>query len=283
MKSIARRAYFELCVGLILGGSALLAASAVCEAEGPSQAADQEFRTYVTQLESRLAQQHKSGDTFLAHLVPSSDNDSRLRQGEMVIEHLTPEGYADQNGAMLHHWRDTLFVPGAKAADFERLVRNFNAYPRYFSPQVLRTQVLQNQGDRQQVLMRVRQKHVITVVMDTTYDITFGRFDRQHGYCYSLSAKISEIKAPGTSAERTLSVDEEHGFLWHTNTYWSYEERDGGLYLQIESVSLTRAIPAGLGWAIQPFVESVPRESLEFTLRAVRDALKSQSDRGTGL
>jgi hypothetical protein len=58
------------------------------------------------------------------------------------------------------------------------------------------------------------------------------------------------------------------------NTYWSYEERDGGLYLQIESVSLTRSIPTGLGWLIGPFVESVPRESLEFTLQATRDALK---------
>jgi len=71
-----------------------------------------------------------------------------------------------------------------------------------------------------------------------------------------------------------LSAAEEHGFLWRLNTYWSYEERDGGLYMQIESVSLTRSIPTGLGWAVGPFVESVPRDSLEFTLRAVCDALK---------
>jgi hypothetical protein len=79
---------------------------------------------------------------------------------------------------------------------------------------------------------------------------------------------------PGTPAERALSSSEEHGFLWRMNTYWSYEERDGGLYMQIESVSLTRSIPTGLGWAIGPFVESVPRESLEFTLRAACNALR---------
>ena len=70
---------------------------------------------------------------------------------------------------------------------------------------------------------------------------------------------------------------EEHGFLWRLNTYWSYEERDGGLYMQVESVSLTRAIPTGLGWAVGPFVESVPRESLEFTLRAACNALREVS------
>ena len=71
-----------------------------------------------------------------------------------------------------------------------------------------------------------------------------------------------------------LSPSEEHGFLWRLNTYWSYEERDGGLYMQIESVSLTRSIPTGFGWLVRPFVESVPRESLEFTLRSMCNALR---------
>jgi hypothetical protein len=85
---------------------------------------------------------------------------------------------------------------------------------------------------------------------------------------------VAEIAAPGTAHERALAPSEDHGFLWRMNTYWSYQERDGGLYTQVESVSLTRSIPAGLGWAIEPFIESVPRESLEFTLRSARNALR---------
>ena len=73
-----------------------------------------------------------------------------------------------------------------------------------------------------------------------------------------------------------MNAAEEHGFLWRQNTYWSYEERDGGLYLQIESVSLSRSIPTGLGWALRPYVESVPRESLEFTLRSACEAITNQ-------
>lgn len=122
--------------------------------------------------------------------------------------------------------------------------------------------------------MRVRQRHVITVVMDTAYDVDFGRLDAQYGYSISRSTRIDEIDSPGTNAERTLNADEEHGFLWRLNTYWSYEERDGGLYLQIEAVSLTRSIPHGLGWAVRPYVESIPRESLEFTLRSTCNALR---------
>ncbi|MGO9317232.1 MAG: hypothetical protein ACLPXT_06575 [Terracidiphilus sp.] len=252
----------------------LFTVNPVCLEAEPTPAALSAFNSYITALESRLAQQHGSQNGFLAPLSPAAQSESRLRRGELIIERLTPSSGPDLPGAMLHHWRGTAFAPGAKAADFERLMKNFSAYPQYYSPQVLQAQILMQQGDRFQVVMRVRQRHILTVVMDTTYDITFGRLDPLHGYSLSRSTQISEINSPGTDHERALSSSEEHGFLWRLYTYWSCEERDGGLYMQIESVSLTRSIPTGLGWAIGPFVESVPRESLEFTLRSTGNALR---------
>jgi hypothetical protein len=177
-------------------------------------------------------------------------------------------------GALLHDWRGTAFAPGAKAADFVRLMQDINAYPQHYAPQVVSAKLLSQQGDHLQATMRVKQKHVITVVLDTTYDITFGQLNALDGYSYSRSTKISEIESPGTSQERALGPNEDHGFLWRLNTYWTYEEADGGLYLQIESVSLTRSIPAGLGWIVSPFIQKIPRESTEFTLRATIAALK---------
>jgi hypothetical protein len=242
----------------------------------PPPAAVSAFNSYARAVESRLAQQHRSPHAFLAPATSGSASlEARLRQGELLVEraneHVTP---ADFSGALLHHWRGTAFAPEARAGDFQRLMRDFNAYPQHFSPQVLQARVLTQSGDRMQAWMRVRQRHVITVVMDTTYDISFGQLDVQHGYSISESTRIAEIEAPGLPAEHTLDASEEHGFLWRLNTYWSYEERDGGLYLQIEAVSLTRSIPRGLGWVVRPYVESVPPESLEFTLRSACNALR---------
>jgi hypothetical protein len=251
-----------------------VAAVPYCAPAEPSAAAVSAFDSYTSAVESRLARQHRSQDGFLAPLASPAQSEQRLRQGDLIVEQLTPSTGAVFSGAMLHHWRGTAFAPGATAADFERLMKNFNAYPERFSPQVLQAKVLAQQGDHLQAVMRVRQKHVLTVVMDTAYDIAFGRLDARHGYSISRSTRISEIASPGTAAERTLAPGEEHGFLWRMNTYWSYEERAGGLAMQIESVSLTRAIPTALGWAVSPFVESVPRESLEFTLRATCNALR---------
>lgn len=242
-------------------------------AEAPA-AGEKAFNEYAAKVEARLTLQHRSVEGFLANpgIGP------RVRRGELVIEHLTPAEQGDLPGALLHHWRGTAFVAGAKAAGFERLMKNFNSYPQLFKPQVVKARILSPYSgaipDRFTASMRVRQKHVITVVMDTTYEVTFGRLDPRHGYSISRSTRIDEISSPGTPKEHALSVKEEHGFLWRLNTYWSYEERDGGLYMQVESISLTRGIPAGLAWAVRPYVESVPRESLEFTLRATCRALK---------
>ena len=214
-------------------------------------------------------EKHKSTEDFLAPV-----DRARVKNGDVVIEHLTPENTKELPGALMQDWRGTAFVPGAKGEDFERVMRNFAVFPRIYTPEVLRATVRTLGPNHYLVAMRVRQKHIITVVMDTTYDTTFGRLDAQHGYSLSRSTEVTEIDAAGTATERALSANEQHGYLWRLNNYWSYEERDGGLYIQVESVSLSRSAPKGLGWVIGPFIESVPRESLEFTLRATRDALK---------
>jgi hypothetical protein len=251
-------------------------ALAAANAQTPSEAVA-DFSRYTSTVESRLTAEHVAGD------MPLSPTDrDRLRNGELVIQKLVPEKDADPPGAMLHGWRGTAFAPGATAADFERLLRDFPSYTTVYAPEVVRATIISHQGDSYSITMRVKQKHVLTVVMDTAYDVTFASPAHARGWSISRSTDVREIENAGTDKERTLSPKEEHGFLWRLNTYWTWEERDGGLYLQIESISLTRAIPVGLGFVARPFVESVPRESLEFTLRKTCEALKKPSSSKAG-
>jgi hypothetical protein len=251
----------------------------------PTPSATAAFNSYVGEVESRLAQQHQSQNAFLTPTALTPESDVRLRRGEFIFEQITPSAGEEVSGAILHHWRATAFIAAATSADLTRLMKNLSGYPQRFSPQVLQARVISQRDDHLQVRLRVHQKHIISVVMDQNYDVTFGRLDDKYQYSLSRSTHISEIDSPGTSGERALGPGEEHGFLWRQNTYWSYEERNGGLYMQIESVSLSRSIPSGLGWVVRPFVESVPRESLEFTLRSTCNALMaivSTSTKNTG-
>ena len=246
---------------IFASGLATLLAWSECPAGEPPAAAVLVFNHYVVQMERRLDAEHHAASEL-------------HRRGKgMSIERVDDAERESAPGAMIHHWRGSAFAAGGKAADFERVMHNFGGYSNYFAPEVLRAKVLSRHGDTFAVSIRVRQKHIITVVMDISYDVNFDRLDAHRGWSTSRSTRSAEITGEGTAGERALSSEEEHGFIWRQNTYWTYEERDGGLYLQLESVSMSRAIPKGLAWAVQPFVETVPRESLEFTLQATCDAI----------
>jgi len=73
--------------------------------------------------------------------------------------------------------------------------------------------------------------------------------------------------------ERKTAADTIEGYLWRLNTYCWFDARTEGVYEQCESISLTREPPFGVGWLVKPFVTSIPRETLEATLGAVRNGV----------
>ena len=89
----------------------------------------------------------------------------------------------------------------------------------------------------------------------------------------SYGTRIAEVVHPGEPTERQMPLGKDNGFLWRLYSYWRLFETGHGVYVQCEAVSLTRDIPAGLHWLIAPFIESIPKESLEFTLRSTRAAV----------
>jgi hypothetical protein len=97
--------------------------------------------------------------------------------------------------------------------------------------------------------------------------------DTKRWYSRSYSTRIQEVDDPGTPEERLLPAGDDHGFLWRLYSYWRFEERDGGVYLECQALSLTRDVPTGLGWLIEPIIRQLPRESLANTLRSTREAI----------
>ena len=89
----------------------------------------------------------------------------------------------------------------------------------------------------------------------------------------SRTTRIAEVDNAGKPNEREKLPGTGEGFLWKLNSYWRFEERDGGTWVECQAVSLTRDVPVGLGWIIEPIIRNLPKESLENTLRATRGAL----------
>jgi hypothetical protein len=202
-----------------------------------------------------------------------------LRRGEIYIERLTTREAGKQidvPDGLIHHWVGAVFAPGASLGEALDLLQDYDRHAEVFGPAIARSKLISRDGDVFRVDLRFSMKKVITVVVDTENEARFTRVgsDRARSRIYSL--RVAEVADPGTPQEHQRPVGHDGGFLWRLNTYWRFLEREGGTYVQCEAISLTRSIPFVFEWLIGPFVTSVPRESLTFTLEATRKALASR-------
>jgi hypothetical protein len=245
------------------------------------------FDKYVRLTEQRMDSELGS-DAFLwidrLRGQAKSDALARLKRGELVIERLrTREGGSelDAPDGMIHHWLGLVFLPGVKLQDAVGLLQDYDRHARIYAPNVAASKTLQKNGGRFRVFLRFYMKKVIAVTMNTEHEAAFTQPAPDRAWSQIHSTRIAEVADAGTPQERELPPGRDQGFMWRLNTYWRFVERDGGVYVQCESLTLSRDIPFGLGWLIGPFVTSVPKDSLTFTLEKTRAALKTTSSTGS--
>jgi hypothetical protein len=199
-----------------------------------------------------------------------------LKRGEVQLEQLSTLDNGKPIGCpegMIHHWVGVVFIPGAKLDDVLGVLEDYDHQSTYYSPDVERSKIESRDGDHFRVFLRFRRHKVITVVLNTEHDVHYFHDAPGRAHSRSSAVRIAEVENPGTRDEREKQPGDDGGFLWRMETWWRMEERDGGVYVQSEAASLTRDIPTGLGWLVGPFVTSIPKETLVFTLEATRKAV----------
>ena len=239
------------------------------------------FEKYVALTEARMAGEVEGRSPFLwADRQPEATRRAifdRLGRREIVSEPLeTRDGRTEikiKNG-MIHHWVGTVLLPSVTLDRAMTFLRDYDRYEERFSPTIQRSRILR-QDDRQfVVLMRTwGKKMTVTAVHDADYVIEYRRLSPSRMYTKSVATNIHHVEDADEPGERRVPGDQSSGYLWRLNTYCWFDERREGTYEQCESISLTRSVPWGLGWALNRFVEDIPRETLEFTLSRVRDGL----------
>lgn len=238
------------------------------------------FDRYVQLTETRMAGEVAGTSPFLwIDRQPAADRaaaQKELAAGQVVVAQMqTRDGRSeiDVPSGMVHHWIGTVLLPGVPLERVMAFVRDYPAYPRAFGPTIERAQVISASGDRYEVSMRTSTKKVISVVIDATYTIDYRPIGTGRVWTKSVASNIREVQSAGTADERSRPAETGSGYLWRLNNYCSFEVRPEGTYEQCESVSLSRDMPFGIGWIVGPYVKSVPRETLTFTLGHVRSGL----------
>jgi hypothetical protein len=253
---------------------ALLIASPGAAAE-LRQATVDGFNRYVAEYEKQSA----AGPFLWIDGDSAAQRQARdvARTGGLVMERIQVRSGGldiDIPGGVVHHWLGTVFVPGATVDRALALLQAYDRHADVYKPSIARSRLLARDGDTFRFFLRFYAKKVITVVLNSEHEARFTREDAMRARSRIVSTRIAEVENPDTPEEREKPVGNDGGFLWRLNSYWRVVERDGGVYVQCETLSLTRSIPLGLKWIVGPFVTSIPRELLSFTLVTSRTALR---------
>jgi putative flippase GtrA len=236
-----------------------------------------DFAKYVAAVEARRAKSIADNEPFLEFERRDAAEQARimamLRRGEVYVERGFARDAASNeisiDGGLVNHWRGTVFVPKVKLDAMLKVLQEPQS-DKHKQEDVLSSRVVSRDGDSQKVFLRLRRTKFVTVVYDTEYDVDYKRVAPGRAFSNSISTKVVEIENAGTPKERALPEGNDSGYMWRLNSYWRYKEFEDGVLVEIESLTLSRNLPAIVGPLIRPIVNSTARESMTRTLASVR-------------
>lgn len=247
----------------------------------------QAFNSYVAQTEAKNTDTLHHGPFLWIDSLPPEERTaaiSKLHSGGVETRRLSVGKDSNVPGGMIHDWEGIVFIPGAKLDEVLQVLEDYNHQTTYYAPDVTKSRIESRQGDQFRVFLQFRRHKVVTVVLNTEHLINYYRDSPLREHSRSSAIRISQVDDPGSAQEKEKAPGDDDGFLWGMETWWRMEERDGGVYVQNQAVTLTRNIPTGLGWLIEPFITKIPEETLQFTLNATRQAVteKEKNAQKTG-
>jgi putative flippase GtrA len=187
------------------------------------------------------------------------------------LETATPgQSAVDIPDGKVHHWVGAVFLPRTRLDDVinrlkERAGRESESYS-----DVIASRLISRDGDRLKVFLKLRRDNIITVTYNTEHAVHYRALGATRASSRSVSTKIAELEDAGTPREREKPIGNDHGFLWRLNAYWRFEQTDGGVIVECESVSLSRGVPALLRVFVSGTVERIARDSLQNTLVSLK-------------
>jgi hypothetical protein len=234
------------------------------------------FGGYIHHAETEMEETQRGSGPFLWCDL----NTQRVHQvlgGQIVAQFWSGRGPVKVPNGLIHDWIAAAFIPGSTIQEIFAVIQDYDNHKNIYKPEVIDSELISRHDDDFQIYLRLLKKKIITVVLDTDHEVHYRPVDQTRWVCRSYTTRIAEVENAGSHDERVLQPDTGYGFLWRLYSYWRFEQRDAGVVVECRAISLTRDVPFGLGWAIEPIIQKLPKESLINTLEATRQALHART------
>jgi hypothetical protein len=231
---------------------------------------------YLQSAHATMQARLQSGAHFL-WLDDEAGRAEEIRKKGPIITPVGPHIPKAVPSGLIHDWIGVAFIPKVKIDDVLRIVRDYDRYKEIYKPGVIDSISHGTDGTKDLFSMRLANKSVVAkTALDADCEASYIRVDDTHWYGVSNTTHIQEVEKFGTSEQRTLPEDQGTGLIWRLSSITRLEERDGGVYAELEAIALSRDIPAALRLFVTPLVRRVAKDSLATSLHQTKVAIDAR-------
>ena len=207
------------------------------------------------------------------------DRVARVRAGKILVSPVGEKNPKPVPSGLIHDWIGAAFIPNARLSDVLSAVRDYDRYKEFYKPTVVDARSLGTDGGCDKYSMRVvNNETVAETALDSEYEACYLRLDELRWYSTAHTTRVQEIRHYGRPDEQELPPDQGSGYVWRLYSIARFEERDGGVYIELEAIALSRDIPVGVRWLVDPIVRRVSRNTLLISLQQMEQAVRSTEE-----
>jgi hypothetical protein len=275
-----RRNLPSFLLATFLAAACLAPAAAAREPKPETLAA---FSHYRDQTEARMGADLNSGHFLYFDSYPESHRraiDAQLRRGEFYLEQLRTLEAGEKisiPGGMVHHWIGIAFLPNATLAQTTAVLEDYENQKKNYFPDVRQSKLLSQEGEHRKVFLQFYSKTIVTAIFNVNFSTDTRNYSPTRVQIRSCSDRVVEVENFGKPDERELSPADSHGYMWEICTWWRMEEANGGTYIQVEAIELSRTVPFAFAWLVNPIIRNVPKTFLSHLLSATQKAVVAKS------
>jgi hypothetical protein len=260
-------------LGTFLAAALLILAASLTAKGGAELSPDtlKAWDAYVQKQNERIAEYSNATPFLWGDQSPGRLR--RLRKGEMVVAPIGENSHAVPHG-LIHHWIGAVFFPGARLDDVLSVVRDYGKYKDFYAPNIIESRVVRKTATEDTFSLRLLNKAVVaTSALDTQFQSTFGQIDENKWYSISYTTRVREVENYGLADEHQAPANTGRGLIWRLYSISRFEQRDGGVYVELEAVALSRDVPGALRWLVDPIVRRTSRSSMQVSLQKTGKAV----------
>jgi hypothetical protein len=231
------------------------------------------WNQYVRSADSHMRERLDPGHQFL-WTDESPERSARLRRGEILVEPMTGPGPRHVPDGLIHHWVGALFIPHTTLESVLAVAHDYDKYKEIYGPKVVDSKLLAcENGQQKYSLLWLNNILFVSVALKSEYEARDFPVDERRWYNVAHVTSTQEIESYGQKDEHFLPPGQGDGFIRRLQSIARYEERDGGVYVELEAVGLTRDIPVSLRWLANPLVARLSRSTMAMSLRQTREGV----------